>query len=421
MIVYMIFNQNKLHLSSYIAIGLLINLAPIFAFVTIHGFRPFIYNLSILYLSFIALRYRIIRQVISNKLVFAYILLILYHTINCYLQEVRLDIASGYLPFFLGFYSNLVVLIIVCALYYQNPNKTVKYLVSFYVIFCALALVSPGFIESLKDFNRAKSIYIHPNQLSQCASMGLFTILMYRIINKKRYFWTAVVCVLPIISIFISGSRNGFFQLLLVIFTFMIGEMLQEGKRNVLIKLIIAFAVAVIAYIYIRNNSIMGERLMDTDEIAGKFQFVKTGTVLDFLGDRQIYYILGFSNFMDHPIFGIGLRAFGDYNNFDHPLHSEYMIHLSEGGFIGVSLYLFFIFILGKRLLYAYLKRKDAYSVTMLLTFVCYLMIGLVARECYYVFFFPILGVLIAYTERERIIRDKDGRIRSAYRKIRRW
>lgn len=395
------YKTHTLPTSAYWVVGIVIITMVMVAFVDIHGIRPFVYACSILYLLFLYWKYSIIKRTFHNKLICLFSLLIVYHTLNCFFQHVQLEYESGYLPFFLGFYANIVVLVIVSALFYQNPNKTLQYLIFFYILFDILAFMSPGLLDSRYESERIHTIYIHPNQFSQCASMGLFVILIYKIIANKSIIWAISMCALPVLSIFLCGSRNGLGQLLFAILTFFIGIMYQ--KKNTSIKIIFSLVVVGLISFYIINNSYMGERLLQSNEITYHFDYVKTGTPLDWLGDRQIYYLLGFQNFVENPIFGIGLRAFGTYNvGFGYPLHSEYMIHLTEGGLIGIIIYALFLYLLGKKLLQVYRQNKDAVSITMLLTFICYLMIGLVARECYYAFFFPVLGILISFTEREK-------------------
>ncbi len=57
----------------------------------------------------------------------------------------------------------------------------------------------------------------------------------------------------------------------------------------------------------------MGERMVALSSGEETGQYIKTGTILDLLGERAIYYIVGWSNFLENPLFGIGLWNYQMY------------------------------------------------------------------------------------------------------------
>lgn len=141
------------------------------------------------------------------------------------------------------------------------------------------------------------------------------------------------------------------------------------------------------------DNTEAGARLIDSDDTA--VAELQTGTMLDLLGERAWYYFLGWQNFLSNPWFGIGLWHFETYNQYGLPLHTEYMIHIAEGGIIGATIYFSFIAFILIKLIKRFILTKTSVSFILLMVFISYLFIGITAREFYYTFFFPILGVIV--------------------------
>ena len=145
---------------------------------------------------------------------------------------------------------------------------------------------------------------------------------------------------------------------------------------------------------YILDKTVLGERIMQSKDYDDEF-YAETGTILDYLGDRSIYYIVGWSNFLENPITGIGLFNYINYNKSEFPLHSEYLTHLTEGGIVGAFIYLLFIGGLLKYIFKMFIAKRNSDNVLILILFLSYLFIGITAREFYYIQFYPILGLCI--------------------------
>src|SRR5690606_29251954 len=98
---------------------------------------------------------------------------------------------------------------------------------------------------------------------------------------------------------------------------------------------------------YVVKETTSGQRFLgalkgDEMQVADDYA---TGTFWDILlGERVTYYVVGFDNFQDSPLTGIGLLNYLNFNKTsDFIMHSEYMTHLTEGGIFGFLLYLAFI------------------------------------------------------------------------------
>jgi len=383
----------KIHSSIYIW-ELIIFLVPtITPFVQIHGFRPLLYGTNVLLFVALILNGSIDKRILNNKLILLYALLIVYHFINCYVQKVPMTSGNGYLAFFTPILSNFCMMTLLYAMFLENRHKALRYLCVSYLLWVILAYQSVSEVEG-----RLIGDYIHPNQYAQAAGMGLFVILLTKHLNLCKTNTMVLMSLLPVGAILGCGSRNGLGLLFIFMFALVVSNI--QGRivsTKQIIGAIIAFVGFVYAGEYIIENTFLGERFL-THETSEKF-YVKTGTIIDLLGDRAIYYVLGYRNFLTNPLFGIGLWHFNTFNNFGYPLHSEYMIHFCEGGIIGISLYLLFIGVLLYKLVMKYIKDKNGENFVVLMTFLAYLFIGLTAREFYYSQFFPVLGICIAWSE----------------------
>ncbi len=371
----------------------ILNTATIFAYLQIHGLRPIIYALWIFYCIYLYLINSEFKRVFSEKSIVVYGILVVYHIINCKFHNVPLE--NGIIPYALSLLSNFFIMAVSCWLYLNDAGRSSKILSYSFLVFVVLALNQ---VSALGNYGRVGSDYIHPNQFAQTAAMGLFIMLLHKIHSSRSYIWLLAFFSIPISAIFLCGSRNGLLLLVLVFVAVLFSHFFADRKNSIpYFKLILISIILFVIGYYLIHNTIMGERFLRSNEIGDRFYVAKTGTILDLLGDREIYYILGWRNFIDNPIFGIGLRNFDAYNGwFGYPLHSEYLIHLTEGGLIGIFLYSYFIFIITSGLYNQFKKNKDNILVTLIISFIAYLFVGFTAREIYYSQFFPMLGILIA-------------------------
>lgn len=320
-----------------------------------------------------------------------FFILILYHFINAYFQEVPRDYdwyafyGVLFIPFSILFYSVF--------LFHVDEKKFVRTGIISYILYWLLAYQTVNINTSTMRLEGS----IHPNQFAQCIGFGL----LFLTYIKVRYDLSAKIILfvsIPALYLIIQcGSRNG-----LVLFAFylcaLIGSVILKKGRISFRTFVSGMVLVIISFFIIKNvieTTSLGERILSVNEsFEESNNEYLTGTVFDsILGERVIYYVLGFENFIDNPIFGIGVWNFSNYNDFPFPLHSEYMIHLAEGGIIGFILYVFFIYSLGAKIFIRFFEKKNALYFTLTMSFIVYLLIGLTARELFYVQFYPVLGL----------------------------
>ena len=161
--------------------------------------------------------------------------------------------------------------------------------------------------------------------------------------------------------------------------------------------IIIYVVLAIIGYNYLTTTDLFMRATESSVE--GVWE---TGTFLDYIfGDRALYYVMGYMNFLDSPINGIGIYNFMDYNKFTFPLHGEFISHWVEGGLIGALLYISFVYHYIK-----YLKRDySIYNIhlnVMIFAFATIIILGFTTREYPFIFFFVVYGIILGFIN-ERI------------------
>ncbi|WP_417885239.1 O-antigen ligase family protein [Zunongwangia sp.] len=326
-------------------------------------------------------------------------ILMLYHFINALLKDVP---NTNINVFFGNVLNTTIVFGLTVFLASQNFKRTVLVLLIAYITYQLIVLsyfgVSSINFKATERLSDEESLF-HANMIGQYAGFGTFLAVflssVYR--NATKYF--LVLFVFFLVFTLLTESRNALMILGIALVAFQVKYVLNSrkvGNKIYLISIAVMFSILIP---YILNYTSAGSRF--TAALSGEIMHVsktyETNTIFDsLLGERVIYYVLGFGNFVDHPINGIGLWNFSSYNDFEFPLHSEYMVHLAEGGFIGFTLYLIFIGYFIKKFR-KYKDRSNPLYWQLLILFIVILFIGITAREFAYNQFFPMYGLIVAF------------------------
>lgn len=303
-------------------------------------------------------------------------LLMSYHLLNCYFR----DILNPEYSIFTITVRNLALLTCVPFLYYQNRIKII-YIILFAFLYNLIATYLTGTTDESEE--RLTGIY-YTTQLGQMAGLACCLISLLIFLQKKM--WLYSLYIIPIGIMLLSGSRNG---LLVVCFALVMLLVAYISKGNVL-KMLFFIALAFVGYNYLQTTEIY-DRLMN---VSSEYSLIQTGTVWDkILGDRIYYYVIGFQNFLDNPIYGIGLLNFQEYNHYKYPLHTEPMTHLAEGGLIGITLYILFLRSYIRQFVRFCSFRNILFN-QMLVLFICIFVVGITARIYHYEFFFAMYGLI---------------------------
>lgn len=210
----------------------------------------------------------------------------------------------------------------------------------------------------------------------------------------------------PIALIICCESRNSLLIFVFAVISYLTGYYIKnKTDLSTIIKTIGIFVIICGSIMYAVQNTALGGRVSDGlsgDAMAVRTEY-ETGTIFDLiLGERIMYYVIGFEILPDNLIFGIGLWNFMKYNIFEMPFHSEYMVHLVEGGIIGFTLYIIFIGRIVKLFIAA--RHRDAIYYQLLICFLCLMANSITARIFPYNHFFPVFGLIIGYLESQKKI-----------------
>lgn len=321
--------------------------------------------------------------------------LMLYHFVNFYvktdgtytLQDVL--VAQVMTPIYIMSVTSLLTFI--------NQIKTLKLLVIIYIVYLLVAM-SVSSQNGLNFDGRLMSGSLHPNILGQTAGVAcLFLALYYS--KAKISFLKLCLFTFCFGIVLLTQSRNALILVVFSIISYVYSYLAKRGKFGVK-TIILLSSFCILFYV-------LGDILLNETEVGGRILgaasgetsqvnlLYESGTIWDsILGERVMYYVIGFSLLNTHFLTGIGLWNFHNHNIYDLPFHTEYMIHLVEGGFIGFILYMTFIYKLF-RLYYSLGKKRDIFDNQLFISLLGMALICFTAREFCYNYFFPLYGFII--------------------------
>lgn len=364
----------------------------IFAIFDIPGWRAIVSCLFILPIFF----YWEDRE--FRKIVFSFPMLVwLGLTLYQYLNGINKQVPEvNYIDLLHGFkvYSCILIFAYWASIDFK---RAISILVKAYLIRCiiVLAYLSIGGVG-----DRLTGAGGSATGLGQFAAiLGIF-IAYLNALNYVSFNKNVIMSGIPLLIIFLTQSRNplAMFGMSLVI-TYYAFTKFRGG--NITLRFILLLFVGLIglyALMPVLEETAFAERVMtvqDRLEESYSFKTYATGTIFDtIVGDRLVYYVLGFEYFKSSPLTGIGIWNYRFLTGGTYPLHSEYMVHLCEGGLIAATLWVLFNFciirIIRRIQFNKTLKWVAAGSLFILLFCAVY------AREFFYEFFYPVYGLILA-------------------------
>lgn len=331
-------------------------------------------------------------KVIFSRYCMLWLLLVIYQLMNCAYHNVHLE--NGIMSMAGSLITKFMFLCICTFTFIQDEKRTVIYLCCGYFIYM---LLSFNVVSVNADFGgRLRSELMHPNKFAQSVGFGLIFLAYAKYFMNLSYKTIFILSIIPTIAILGCGSRNGLLLYLSYISCFPISKYFNNGINvnkvlNIVIPLIIVYSICYV----LLDNTMVGNRLLNTTE-QDKSTVFTTGTWLDIFGDRGIYYYIAFQNILEHPFLGIGLYNFQNYNDFPVTVHSEYLIHICEGGLIGGFIYFTFLKLLCNGVISNYKQARTSINIIVIIALISYLFVCLTARAFYYEHFYPILSLCIA-------------------------
>jgi len=327
-----------------------------------------------------------------------WLILTLYHWVNAMVKQVPgtniIDLLHG-----LKVYSTLAIYTYLSTIDFK---KTVKLLLHVFMSYLVLSFfVNDIFHSNIGD---RMSGVIYSTLLGQSAAVTAVYIVYLSYFQNWKFTKLVFLYSLPFLVIMLTKSRNalGMFGIALIahLSIFLLKSKISIKKLILISSLLIILGLSAK---YVISNSSIGDRLMDVER-AEKINANNgrlTNTYFDSIaGDRLVFYILGFKYFLESPITGIGMWNFRYKSGRFDPLHSEYMVHLCEGGIIAVILWSIFILIVIKGILkskyYLPVKTIALFSIALLL------FCGIYGRLFFSPVFYPLIGLAISLKKKHK-------------------
>lgn len=336
-------------------------------------------------------RYKGLRLITASYPLILWLILTIYHWINAIEKKVpevnALDLLHG-----LKIYSCMAIFAYMAR---RNFDKTVKSLLICFSIYLAMSFL----VNDTSGFEGRFSGVMFATGLGQTAALMGIYIAYYSLRKNLSIIKSGLLYLLPIMVILLTQSRNSLAMLAIGIMGHAVALSIQRGLniKKVVVKILILSVLVFFVYDQVIDNTDIGKRFTDTEAVkeSQDVNRLTTGTLFDtVVGDRLIYYVLGWKYFMDSPVTGIGMWDFMYMSKGEFPLHSEYMVHLAEGGLIGAILWLLFIISVFRGVIkstkFQYLKIIALFSLIEIM------FCGIYARVFYYEFFYPIFGIAIS-------------------------
>ena len=325
-----------------------------------------------------------------------WLVLTIYHYINAkYIHHVPktdiIDLMHG-----LRVYSCLVIFAYYACIDFKG---TVKLLLDAYTTKAFLALLfllSGGY--SAED--RLTGAGASATGLGQSAAICCIFLVYYNCYKRLSILKNVQYLAIPLIIIVLSQTRNAFAMASISIMITQVVRISKISRSVILTSILSAFSIIIALgmVFYFLQDSGLASRFAKGEEYVEShfYRHNATGTFFDVIvGDRLPYYINGWEFFLKSPVTGIGMWNYKYLTGGIYPLHSEYMVHLCEGGVIGASLWLSFIlfniFIIWKCI------NINKYKWSAISSIIVILFCAIYAREFFGEVFCPPYSLILAW------------------------
>ena len=321
--------------------------------------------------------------------------LTIFHVINAYIKNVpgvdAIDMLHG-----LKIYSCIVIFTYWACL---DLKKTVRLLTGAFIARCILVLfLLLLFPHAHENSGRLTGAGTSATGLGQMAAITGIFIVYLNAIYKKSILYNLRLFFFPLVVVLLTQSRNSLAMILVsFIVLFLVRGRTKKGFFSVdlILSFILLFIGLFVAFQFFSGSDFAQRFDTSYEEDSYFYQNYSTGTLFDtIVGDRIFYYIKGWEFFLESPMTGIGMWNFKNLTGGDYPLHSEYMVHLCEGGLVAAALWLTFIFYVIKVIINdapnIYIKLAASSSIAVLL------FCGIYAREFFYEIFYPAYGLILS-------------------------
>ncbi len=320
---------------------------------------------------------------------------VLYAILNTHFKGNQIN---DVLFFYLGLFRNFVVLYIASLEFRRNRDFFLKF-----VSIC-LFVYAIGSFFTMQDWNNTGRI------LSFSGNAGILLMMFFSAFGALQYYYKKLSLKMFLFYLFVAlyfavagATRKAIGGIAIILFMAILANIDSRSMKTVVFA-IMAFGVAYLAFDYMMENTVLGERFEEGEENSDKFipyQF-RGHWFFQFVGDRAGYYIRGWQYFINNPWTGIGLRNFAVFDYSKHTLHTEYMVQLTECGIIGTTLYLLFIGWMAYNLLYVFFKIEKRETLIYAGMYGAILFVSFTSWTYQFPIYFIVFGIIIGYCKDKR-------------------
>jgi len=345
------------------------------------------------------------RNILKSIPMVLWLILTIYHFGNAMVKNI---LEVNYIDLLHGLKIYFCIAIFV----YWGQNNLLQMLKILYKTFFIYLIVVLAINSGSLGIGRLTGV-IYATQVGQTAAITAFFGVSITFLKRRNNLTLFSYVFFPLIIAFLTQSRNAVMMIVIVLIGYFFAKACRNGTNIVkIIKfLLITFLCLGTLFIITLNSSLYQRSLTQTENHSKSYykESNATGTIFDVIvGDRLIYYVEGWNFFKSNPITGIGMWGFQQKYGGDYPLHSEYMVHLCEGGLVAFILWISFLIYCIKSILKS--KLESGFRIILLIGVLIYLFCGIYAREFYYEFFYPMIAMfLISNTTSNKNIMNKVG------------
>ncbi|MDN3492048.1 O-antigen ligase family protein [Winogradskyella bathintestinalis] len=367
--------------------------------IRVDGAANSIVILTVILLAFQLKKKRFFKTVFKKPLLI-YAIWVAYAILNALLIGYYLNVPI--LTLFITIFVPLVLMIIISIEFLKNEKKLLNVLIVGLYIAVVLILLFIGETDKGRTGGELNS-----NTIGTMAT--ILVMLLYLKFYKQwlTLLHFSLLLIIPVFMIISAGSRTAFGGLVFLLLV----HFIVNRSKNIFVlfsKISLGIIIFAIPFHFVLENTILGDRVLNTTEQSEGMEFQTGNPILDQFGDRGIFYYQGWYVFKEHPITGVGLGNFVNYNEFGLAQHSEYMIQLSELGIIGFILFAFFYFNVFKSLknIKKTTRNKNKKrEVELYIFYVLIILLMITATRMYRVWFlFVITGIVIGYINKHKLM-----------------
>lgn len=354
---------------------------PSYLFVLIPFFLitgPFLSDLAISLTSIFFLIYCIKYKNFSffkNKYFYIFLLFYLYLVLNSLFNNFNFDSLKISI-----FYFRYAFFVIAITALLNYDSKFIN-LFFYCILICFVSLIFDGFIQYFTGKNLLgwKSTYRTSSFFGDEAILGSYLSRLWPIffgisifISKKKnklFLPLIIILILSEVLIFLSGDRTAFFYInLSAIFVILFSQKLFKLILLILISSI--FLLLIISFVKPTAKERMFDQTINQMNLFNSNSNISEKKYI-FSKQHTHHYISAYRMYLDHKIFGVGIknfRKFCDHPKYEasslscstHP-HNTYIQILSELGLVGFVFVLIIFFFLKHIIKHLALKLKGQY------------------------------------------------------------